>query len=198
MLESQLLKSAVVKKLSKQVSNENLEKARKIVWSSACHPCWIPGQSMFKKPASLDAPFYQKFCQIPPVFASAWAGFSQLFLLLFGLDLMLVCVQRKLLAELLAAGSAEWLATSSAEVDTHRRWRRRCFYSVLEACGHALLRGGDNVTVLAQLNRPLSWLGLAFPRFAHHTYGGQFLYLHLFSFSILVNHDPNAISWVTP
>ena len=28
-------------------------------------------------------------------------------------------------------------------------------------------------------------------------YGGQFLYLHLFSFNILVNHDPNAIFWVT-
>ena len=57
---------------------------------------------MLKTPASLDAPFNQKLCQIPPVFASAWLGFSRLVLLLFGLDLLLVRVQGELLVELLA------------------------------------------------------------------------------------------------
>ena len=55
------------------------------------------------------------------------------------------------------------------------------------------------VTVLAQLNRSLFCEGLASLGLgAHHIYGGQFLYLHLFSFSILVNHNSNGISWVTP
>ena len=102
--------------------------------------------------------------------------------------------------------AADWYA----EMDTHCRWRRRYFYSILETCGHAFAERGDNVTVLAQLDKPLSWLGLApakawrsclglaSPEIWRPPYGGQFLYLHLFSFNILVNHDPNAISWVTP
>ena len=65
---------------------------------------------MFKTPASLGAPFNQKLCQISPVFASAWLGFSRLVLLLLELDLMLVRVQEELLAELLATGFVKWLA----------------------------------------------------------------------------------------
>ena len=72
-------------------------------------------RSINKTPASLDAPFNQKLCQIPPDFASAWLGFSRLVLLLFGLDLILVRVQ----GELLAAGSAEWLTALS---DGMLRW----------------------------------------------------------------------------
>ena len=55
-----------------------------------------------------------KLCQIPPGFASAWLEFSRLVLLLLWLDLMLIRVQGELLAELLAAGSAEWLAAISS------------------------------------------------------------------------------------
>ena len=91
--------------------------------------------------------------QIPAVFASAWPEFLRLFLLLllFGLDLMLIRVQERLLAELLAADFAGWLAASSAELLAALMvcWggytsslAAKVFYSVLEACGHALLRGG--------------------------------------------------------
>ena len=70
-------------------------------------------------------------------FASIWAGFD-------------------------AADCAEWLAANwYAEVNTYRRWRRRCFYSILESMRTCLSKRGDNVTVLTQLNRWLSWLGLA-------------------------------------
>ena len=103
---------------------------------------------MFKKAASLNAPFDQKLHQNPTAFASAWPGFSRLLLLLFKLDLMLARVQGELLTERL---EADWYA----EVDTHRRWRRRCFvlFSSLRHADMSCYRGGGIVTFIDKLDR---------------------------------------------